>query len=231
MRKRFSILVFAILFAAFLFLLAGLSAGTPAIAQTMPPTPAVDRLAPPPTVYPPSQADRGAQAYYQICMMCHGDRGQGMTDEWRTVMNPEDQNCWQSGCHHPKHPPGGFEFPKVVPPVAGVSARAPFDTALDLYNFISTRMPFQARGSLSKDMYWDLTAYLLRMNGIDYGGIVLNDVTAASIRVNNRPLPAAVTKPSLADMLRRYGPAGGVVLLLLAGVFLWFRARGRRSAP
>ena len=41
------------------------------------------RLAQPPTVMPPAQADNGAQAYWSMCMSCHGDHGQGLTDEWR----------------------------------------------------------------------------------------------------------------------------------------------------
>jgi len=62
----------------------------PAQAQTptLPPPamPTVqDRLAAPPTVYPPTQADQGAQVYWFVCMVCHGDRGQGLTDEWRMV--------------------------------------------------------------------------------------------------------------------------------------------------
>ena len=59
--------------------------------------PSVDRLAPPPTVYPPTQAGDGAQVYYQVCMTCHGHRGQGLTEAWRMSLDPEDQTCWQSG--------------------------------------------------------------------------------------------------------------------------------------
>ena len=46
------------------------------------PTPTPDRLAPPPTVASPAQADVGAQVYWLNCQPCHGDRGQGLTDEW-----------------------------------------------------------------------------------------------------------------------------------------------------
>lgn len=232
MKKRLSIVGIALILAGGLFFLAGLLASAPgASAQTMPPTPMVDRLAPPPTVYPPGQADRGAQAYYQICMACHGDRGQGLTDEWRNVLGPPDNDCWQSGCHHAKHPPGGFVFPKIVPPVVGVPARAPFDTALDLYNYISTRMPFQARGSLDKDMYWDLTAYLLRVNGIDYGNIELNEMTAASIRVNNRPLPTAVPPqpPVIAFVSSNWKTIGAVGAPALLGAALLVFALRRRA--
>ena len=46
------------------------------------PTPTLDRLAPPPTVASPTQADVGAQVYWLNCQPCHGDRSQGLTDEW-----------------------------------------------------------------------------------------------------------------------------------------------------
>jgi len=136
-------------------------------APEMPPMPSVDRLAPPPTVYPPTQAGDGAQVYYQVCMTCHGDRGQGLTEEWRMSLDPEDQNCWQSGCHHTRRPPQGFIFPREVPRVVGGGAMARFSTALDLYDFLVAEMPYQFPGSLSEDQYWQLTAFLLEKNGFN----------------------------------------------------------------
>lgn len=165
--RRLTILI--ILFAAALVLV------SPAWAQSgpqptptapdMPPMPPVDRLAPPPTVYPPTQAGDGAQVYYQVCMTCHGDRGQGLTEEWRMSLDPEDQNCWQSGCHHTRRPPQGFIFPREVPRVVGGGAMARFSTALDLHDFLVAKMPYQFPGSLSEEEYWQLTAYLLEKNG------------------------------------------------------------------
>src|SRR5512145_1765717 len=51
-----------------------------ATAQTMP-TP--DRLAEPTLPAEPSQADKGAQVYWLACLPCHGDRGQGLTEEFK----------------------------------------------------------------------------------------------------------------------------------------------------
>lgn len=147
---------------------AGAQAGDPQSTPTapaMPPMPPVDRLAPPPTVYPPTQAGDGAQVYYQVCMTCHGDVGQGLTEEWRMSLDLEDQNCWQSGCHHTRRPPQGFIFPREVPRVVGGGAMARFSTALDLYDFLVAEMPYQFPGSLSEEEYWQLTAFLLEKNG------------------------------------------------------------------
>ena len=149
----------------------------------MPPMP--DRLAPPPTVYPPTQADLGAQVFYLVCMACHGDRGQGLTEEWRGALDPADQNCWQSRCHASNYPPGGFVFPKVVPAVVSPGMTAKFETALDLHNYLREKMPWQAPGSLQEAEYWQLTAFLLRENSIDPGPQPLDEQIAQTIRLRD----------------------------------------------
>ena len=193
----------------------------PAQAQTEPPPPAMptvqDRLAAPPTVYPPTQADQGAQVYYQVCMVCHGDRGQGLTDEWRNVLDPEDRNCWQSKCHAPNHPPEGFVFQKYIPPVIAPGLLTRFATALDLHDFIQTEMPWQAPGSLSAEQYWQLTAFLLRANGYDPGQQHLDPQRTAQIPL--RPYP-----PSPPTLLQRLGELSpwvwGAALFILVGIAL-----------
>jgi cytochrome c5 len=84
---------------------------TPTLAA---PTPASNtaRLAQPILSSPqnPTQLDQGSLVYWGICMACHGDRGQGLTLEWRAVYG-EDQNCWASRCHSGNHPPDGFIIP------------------------------------------------------------------------------------------------------------------------
>jgi len=194
----------------------------PAQAQTptLPPPamPTVqDRLAAPPTVYPPTQADQGAQVYWFVCMVCHGDRGQGLTDEWRMVGGAQDQNCWQSKCHAPNHPPDGFVFQKYVPPVIAPGLLTRFTTALDLHDFIQTNMPWQAPGSLSAEEYWQLTAFLLRANGYDPGQQVLDPQRAAQIPL--RPYPPS--PPTLLQRLGKTGPlAWGAALFILVGIAL-----------
>ena len=74
--------------------------GTATPQPTQPPTFDVSRLEQPPTAAPPGQLDRGASYYWGVCMACHGDYGQGLTDEWRNSFG-EDRNCWESGCHGP----------------------------------------------------------------------------------------------------------------------------------
>jgi len=101
-----------------------------------------DRLSEPPTPENPSQADLGAHVYYQVCMACHGDLGQGLTDEWREVWG-EDSNCWKSKCHASNHPPQGFIIEKTCcPEVLGPEPLQGFDNALELFTYNSESMPW-----------------------------------------------------------------------------------------
>jgi mono/diheme cytochrome c family protein len=194
--------------------------------------PANARLAPPPMPENPTQADLGAQVYYQVCMVCHGDRGQGLTDEWRGVLDPEDQDCWQSGCHHTKHPEGGFIFPKIVPPVVGAGALSHYPTARHLHDYLQARMPWQARGTRSAEEYWQLTAFLLRANGVDPGPGPLDAPRAAEIILNPaqatalaqpEQTPAPTPSTGSGSLSMRNSPRAGLACVgasLLAGLII-----------
>lgn len=222
--KRAPLLLLLILLLAAAWLAPGL-AGQPApAAAQMIPTPNSDRLAPWPTVYPPGQADSGAQEYYQRCMVCHGDRGQGLTAEWRGALDPADQNCWQSGCHNVRTVPGGFIFPKAVPPVIGGGALTHFGDAQRLFDYLKDNMPYQAPRSLSDEIYWQLTAYLVRENGFA-ANPMLSASTAAGVLLQVPPPPPAGLQ--LPVPLFIVAAALLAVLLLLA--LLYLRQRARRA--
>ncbi len=142
-----------------------------------------DRLSPPPTVYPPTQADMGAQVYWFRCMVCHGDRGQGLTEEWRNAWDPSHRNCWQSRCHASNHPPEGFQLPYYAPPVIGPGTLARFATLADLHAYLAAQMPWQAPGSLPPEEYWQLAAYLARANGAAVADADLNPQAAAKVKL------------------------------------------------
>jgi len=112
-----------------------------------------------------TQLEYGTEIYRLVCKACHGDKGQGLTDDWRAQWAPEDQNCWQSKCHAANHPPDGFVMPQV-PAVVGQPMKG-FGTALNLYNFVHNYMPWHDRGSMTEKESWSVTAYLLKINGID----------------------------------------------------------------
>lgn len=139
------------------------------------------RLARPPMSDPPTQVGLGHYAYYLSCMVCHGDRGQGLVDEWRSVLDPEDQNCWQSKCHAANHPPEGFRLPRNAPAIRGPGTLGAYQTAADLHAYVRETMPWPFPGILEDAQYWQLTAYLADANGVDWGTAPLGPDNAARI--------------------------------------------------
>ena len=125
-----------------------------------------------------TQLEYGTEVYRLVCKACHGDKGQGLTDDWRAQWEPEDQNCWQSKCHALNHPPDGFYMPQV-PAVLGQPIRG-FGTALNLYTYNHKFMPWHDRASMTEEESWSVTAFLLKINGID-PPLELNADNAANI--------------------------------------------------
>lgn len=199
-------------------LLAGLffqigSAGSLNLQTT--PVPTKDRLAEPTLPAAPSQADYGAQVYWLNCSPCHGDKAQGLTDEFRQQYPPEDQNCWKSHCHGEITYENGFKLPRVVPPLVGSNALQKFATAKNLYGFIHAAMPFQKPNSLTDEEYYQITAFLLRQNTLIGAQTEVNDSNAAGIVVS-RATPVAATPQT--DV--RHGSQTAVWGVLIGAVVL-----------
>lgn len=197
------------------------------------PVPTVDRLAAPPTVENPTQADEGAQLYWLNCQPCHGDRGQGLTDEWRAQYPPEDQNCWESGCHGERPYERGFTLPATVPPLVGPDSLERFRTAGQVYAYVKAAMPYQAPGTLSDEEYLAITAFLAREHGV-WDGRPLQTDTVEQLRfqqdVEATPATPRAERadPSRAEPYTDYRLAGILVLavtILLGGIWLWGRRR------
>lgn len=155
---------------------------------------------PTPMANPPSQIDKGAVYYWLVCIPCHGDRGQGLTDEWRQVFGPEEQNCWQSKCHAANHPPDGFSLPHAVPAVLGPGSLQRYTTGAELYHIIQTSMPWYNPDFITADEEWQVTAYLLYKQGVLPPDVTLNAAnvgtfrlgTVAPIKSEERPLTFAL---------------------------------------
>jgi hypothetical protein len=209
---------------------------TPVIGQTP------DRLKAPPTVEHPSQADTGAQVFWLNCQPCHGDVGQGLTDEWRAQYPPEDQNCWESRCHGDRPYDDGFTLPHFVPGVIGPDTLLRFTSAADLFAFIKAAMPFQAPGSLSDDDYWALTAFLLRAHAVATPNPPLTSTEqAALIGLHGTLAPPSATPlpPTPTPAPPLWAQPGGQWLWLLAlgaalagaaGLLGWARLRAKGNA-
>lgn len=213
-------------------LLAGLffqlGAAEPAALQATP-APTLDRLAEPTLPASPSQADYGAQAYWLNCSPCHGDRAQGLTDEFRQQYPEEDRNCWTSHCHGKVTYDNGFTIPTVVPALAGPGALAKFPTAANLYGFIHAAMPFQKPNSLSDEDYYKITAFLLRQNGLIDGQTEVDASNAAQIVVSR----ATPTPPPHPSQVQTGGGIWGWVILagsvVLSGILLFTLKKSRNT--
>lgn len=129
------------------------------------PTPLLDRLAAPVMPASPTPIDLGRMVYYMNCMPCHGDRGQGLTDEWRAVYE-DHQNCWERGCHGGREGDQGYPLPRTIPAVIGsppILAR--FQTSNDLYDYLRLTHPPQRPGALTADEYRNVTAFVWWSSG------------------------------------------------------------------
>jgi hypothetical protein len=164
----------------------------------------------------PVQADYGEEPYFLVCMACHGDWGQGLTEEWRERGYGEGfANCWQSQCHGPHHPEHGFTIPKEMPPVLGYGSLARYSNAGELFKVIYETMPWWNPGSLSEEQAWELTAYLMRARGEIRADTSLDAGNAQVYRLHT-PAPEVVDE--------RYGVAALLVTLTISTVaFVWKR--------
>ena len=199
------------------------------------PTPTIDRLAAPPTVENPTQADEGAYLYWLNCQPCHGDQGQGLTDEWRAQYPMEDQNCWMSGCHGERPYEDGFSIPRTIPAVIGGDSLRRFTTLGQLYAYIRVSMPYEYPGALPDEEYLAIAAFLARAHGLWDGATLttttVNDLpfypttsTVGPIAVTQTPFPAtavhSAAPPTTAMVLLGVLLGGG---LLIGGLWVWQR--------
>ena len=111
-------------------------------------TPTFDssRLAQPPTVVPPAQADNGAQVYWGMCMACHGDQGQGLTDEWRNSFRSKNATAGNLAVTRATRLKTVLRFPKQASlhwRELGTLSR--FSNSFELYRHIHQNMPFFVR--------------------------------------------------------------------------------------
>lgn len=106
-----------------------------------------------PPLYTSAQASQGEKLYAGKCAMCHG-------------ANLE----------------GGAGPPLTGPNMTTLGAKTHL-TVGDMYNYIVSNMPMNAPGSLSKDEYVKITAYILKENGYPAGSKPLTPSSASNAKV------------------------------------------------
>ena len=101
----------------------------------------------------------------------------------------------------------------------GQAALARYATAAELHQVIAARMPWYNPKVISAEDAWNLTAYLLRANGVLPNGLVLDDSTAQMVQVH---VPPPVTPEERPITIVALG------LLLVAVIAIVYRG-ARRS--
>ncbi|NJC95528.1 MAG: hypothetical protein C3F07_12735 [Anaerolineales bacterium] len=215
-------------------LLAPLNAeASPQIQSTSSPTPQptptfdVQRLEKP-VIAPGNteQLEKGSVIYWGVCMACHGDVGQGLTDAWRDAFGPEDRNCWNKGCHGTDHPPQGFLIPKdmLIPAVAGPGRLTRFRHAQELHDFIFANMPWWDPGQLSNEEAWQVTAYILKLHNVMPVGLELTETNASAISTQYAVPQPGDDSPAVLALT-------GILALAGVGLIAQNLRRHRTSAP
>lgn len=180
-----------------------------------------------PTATPPTQGGNGANTFHVYCMPCHGDVGQGLTDEFRNRQYPpEDVNCWKSGCHGARPYENGFTLPITIPLLIGSGALTKFQTAQELYGFIRAAMPFNAPNSLTDTQYINVTAFLLEQNQIVPEGVRLDDQTLPAIKLRGGPAAPDQAAPPDGDAS---GLWIGLIIFVGVATLLSIVTRPRRN--
>src|SRR5512143_2698591 len=104
---------------------------------TASPTPTYDPLVEPSLSPDPSELELGRNLFWHWCMPCHGDRGQGLTDEFRGIWEPDHRDCWARGCHGGRPRDEGFPIPTFVPALVVADQLARFGSAEELDYYLT----------------------------------------------------------------------------------------------
>ena len=204
MPAKFLIRILSVAFGIALLLAALFFDGTTVSSAQQQATPtttlsATERLLEPTLPAEPSQADQGAQDYWLYCLPCHGEKGQGLTEEFRQTYPPEEVDCWQSGCHGNSPYEFGFKLPTKVPAVIGSDTLAKFTDAAQLNAYIRAAMPYWKPGSLTEEESWNITAFLLRQNGLWNDSTDLDASNAPDVKIPRGMFLTPIVTPQQAE--------------------------------
>lgn len=175
------------------------------------PTPTYDVLIEPPLPENPTDLELGRNLYWHWCMTCHGDHGQGLTDEFRGVWESEHQNCWGRGCHAGQPGDTGFPIPTVVPALVTDTHLAQFASLYEFSDFLKATHPPQSPGILKDEEYHAIALFVFTMNQRSLIGTVMTETSV--------PTPAATRTP-VPEAAARAFPVSAVAILMVFVAFL-----------
>ena len=180
---------------------------------------------------PATQAVHGKDVFWLHCMPCHGDQGQGLTDEFRFRQYPaEDTNCWKSGCHGARPYDNGFTLPKTIPALIGPGTLSHFATAQDMYNFVSKAMPFNKPGGLSQTEYLQAMAFILSRNQLIPADARIDLTSLASIKISQSATatPTSNLTSSTSSSAEMPPAFWGIIIFLIVATILSIVTRRRK---
>jgi hypothetical protein len=183
------------------------------------PTPTYDPLAEPPLPPNPTEFELGRNLYWHWCMPCHGDQGQGLTDEFRGIWEADHQNCWGRGCHSGRPEDSGFPIPTLVPALVNFDQLARFSSLQDLIDYLRNTHPPQSPGSLRSEEYHAIALFVFTMNG----RLPINTSPTASSAPVSSSTPVLSEEPIPAS--NSIYVAAFFIVIVLASIILILRTR------
>lgn len=197
----------------------------PALAQDPHPTPTYDPLAQPELPPNPTNLEMGRYLFWRHCMPCHGDAGQGLTDEFRVLWG-EHANCWDRGCHGGKKDDEGFPIPTVIPAIVTEDHLMQFTSEEELFAYLKATHPPQYPGHLEDEEYHDIALILFKMNDrpLDENGAVPSPTSTSA------PVPTDPS-PTLQQPAENASPTDVILVVGLGIAFLVIAAIWIRQKP
>jgi hypothetical protein len=172
-------------------------------------TPTHDPFEEPPLPPDPTEFELGRNLYWHWCMTCHGDRGQGLTDEFRAIWEPEHQNCWGRGCHAGHPGDEGFPIPTIVPALVNETHLAQFASIQELSDFLKATHPPQSPGVLQSNEYHAIALFVFK----------LNNRPTIDMLFTLTPVPSPIVTPTLPQGAMGKTDVVPVVAVLIISIF------------
>jgi hypothetical protein len=186
------------------------------------PTPTYDPLAEPFLPENPSEYELGRNWYWHNCMTCHGDVGQGLTDEFRAIWPEDHQNCWAHGCHGGRMDDEGFPIPTIVPALVDESKLDRFPCQQTFYEYLKATHPPQDPGGLTDEEYQAIVKYVFNMNDRPLDEPTPLPTVTPTITITPTPEPETEIQASSDHKLIIYL---GLGILFILAVMLGIRNR------
>jgi hypothetical protein len=191
------------------------------------PFPTFDPLVETPLPPNPSELELGENLYWHWCMTCHGDKGQGLTDEFRSVWEPDHQNCWARGCHTGRRDDLGFPIPTIVPAIVESGHLSQFESSQVLADYLKATHPPQSPGILNDEEYHAIAFFVFSMNKRSINTpspVPIPVFTPLGIEISTA-IPSGNSKKGSII----FWPAGGLIVLVFLPIIVFVALKKIRN--